>query len=140
VGLLYTQQTTTTQSLGNFQFAGRTFQLGATDSNGQPVTQFNQSYTLTIHYSEADWQAAGISEAGLNLIYWNGSQWAALLPCVGCGVDTVNNVLTVVLDHFTEFALVGSRYQLYLPLVRKGGGAAGPTFYHVEPRTAWKPE
>jgi len=124
VNLLYTQQATTTQALGNFAFAGHTFQLGATDGNGHPVTEFNQSYTLTIHYADSDWQNAGLTdEANLNLVYWDGAGWVLLLPCAGCGVDTVNNVLTVVLDHFTEFALVGSQYPIYLPFINRGASA-----------------
>jgi len=74
------------------------------------VTTFDQPYTITIHYDEADWQAAGIwPEAGLNLAYWDAdtAAWVGLFPCAGCSLDTVNNVLVVVLDHLSEFAMVG---------------------------------
>src|SRR5207253_3138227 len=66
------------------------------------------AYTITLRYAEADWQQAGIvDESTLNLYTWNGTAWVAVLPCSGCSLDTANNVLTAVLDHFTEFALLG---------------------------------
>jgi hypothetical protein len=119
----YTQIVTPTQATGGFAFAGRSFTLIATDAAGQPVTTFAGRYTITLNYQDADWQVAGIpTEANLNLYYWNGTTWVALLPCAGCSLDTVNNRITVVLDHLTEFALLGKPWLnwIYLPLVRKG--------------------
>ena len=119
----YTQIVTPTQATGGFTFAGRSFTLVATDAAGQPVTSFAGRYTITLNYQDADWQAAGIpAEANLNLYYWNEATWVALLPCAGCSLDTVNNRVTVVLDHLTEFALLGKPWLnwIYLPLVRKG--------------------
>jgi hypothetical protein len=40
------------------------------------------------------------------MINWNGTAWIAILPCAGCSLDTVNNRITAVLDHLTEFALL----------------------------------
>jgi len=62
----------------------------------------------------------------LNLAFWNGNAWVKVLPCAGCGVDTVNNRLTAVLDHFTEFALLSGlpsvgdgKIRVYLPMARR---------------------
>lgn len=116
----YTQQTTPTQGLGNFKFAGTSFNLSAADLSGNAVTAFSQPFTITLHYTNADWMNAGIkSESQLNLTYWNGSAWVNVLPCAGCTLDTVNNVLTARLNHFTEFALLGAPVDLYLPIVQK---------------------
>ena len=105
----YTEMLTPAQATGGFAFAGQSFTLVATDAAGQPVTSFTGHYTLTLNYSDADWQAAGIpAEENLNLYYWNGSAWVGILPCAGCALDTVNNRITAVLDHLTEFALLGS--------------------------------
>ncbi|MCE7980383.1 MAG: hypothetical protein DYG89_04270 [Caldilinea sp. CFX5] len=109
------------QPLPNFSFANRAFTLVAT-ANGAPITQFNQPYTMVLAYDEGDLLAAGITDpTQLNLLFWNGTAWAALLPCTGCAIDTTNRTVTVVLNHFTEFALVGPlpKQALYLPLIRR---------------------
>ncbi len=105
----YTQISTPTQATGVFASADRSFTLVATDAAGQPITTFAGHYTLTLNYLDSDWQSAGIpAEENLNLYYWNGTAWVAVLPCAGCSLDTVNNRLTAVLDHLTEFALLGN--------------------------------
>jgi hypothetical protein len=115
----YSQIVTPTQATGSFAFAGRSFTLVATDANGQPVTTFSGRFTITLNYQDSDWQNAGIpAEENLNLYYWNGSVWVGLLPCDGCALDTVNNRITAVLDHLTEFALLGN--PLVAPVVSAG--------------------
>jgi len=126
ITITYSGLTAPTQSLGSAHSAGHSFLLEARNSAGQPVTQFAQPYTLVISYSDAEIAALGINEANLNLAFWNGSAWVNVLPCAGCGVDTVNNRLTAVLDHFTEFALFSGelpaagdgKMRVYLPLTR----------------------
>ena len=101
-----------------FRLVGSTFYIEAVNSNGARVTTFDAPYTLTLHYHDEDWQNAGLAdETSLNLAYWAGSRWVMLLPCAGCNVNPVDNVVTVVVNHLTEFALVGTPYKLYLPLV-----------------------
>ncbi len=111
-----TSSTTVTDTLtvspshpvGNLIFANTSCILEATDAGGNPVTQFILPYTLTLLYQDTDWQDAGIEdESILNLYYWNGSQWAGVLPCAGCSLDPVNHALVAVLDHFSEFGLMG---------------------------------
>jgi hypothetical protein len=112
-----------THELPADQRALRSFTLEARDGNGNLVTHFNKPYTLVISYTDEQLAALGVAEADLNLAFWDGSAWVNVLPCGGCGVDTVNNRLTAVLDHFTEFALVGSvatgdgKSRVYLPVV-----------------------
>jgi alpha-tubulin suppressor-like RCC1 family protein len=89
------------------RFAGRAFRITATDANSQPVTQFNQPFTLYSLYAEANWQNAGVtSEADLGLYRWTGSAWTPLLPCTGCSHDLMGNVLTVRFDRAGDFALL----------------------------------
>ncbi|MFQ5813890.1 MAG: hypothetical protein ACE5I2_12000, partial [Anaerolineae bacterium] len=113
-------------------FANDAFVLEATDAEGDPVIQFNLSYTLTLHYQDSDWQDAGIDdESTLNLYYWDGSQWAGVLPCSGCSLDTVNNVLVATLDHFSELGFMGengspTRVALSSFVARSGGAAPAP--------------
>jgi hypothetical protein len=105
----YSEFITPTQAMGGFAFAGKSFTLVATDADGQPVTTFAGRFTITLNYQDNDWQAAGIpAEENLNLYYWNGTTWTAILPCDGCTLDTVNNQVIAVLDHLTEFALLGN--------------------------------
>ncbi len=105
----YSQTISPTETTGSFALAGRSFTLEATDANGQPITTFSGRFTITLNYSDADWQATGIpAEENLNLYYWNGTAWVAILPCDGCYLDTANNQIVAVLDHLTEFALLGN--------------------------------
>ena len=118
----YFPLSTPTHPLGDSFKAVSVVSLEARDSNGQPVTHFDKPYTLVISYTDEQLAALGIAEADLNLAFWDGTAWVNLLPCAGCGVDTVNNRLTAVLDHFTEFALVGSlagdgKSRVYLPVL-----------------------
>jgi hypothetical protein len=115
----YTLQSVPNQSLANFRFAGRAFTLTATDGSGQPISSFDQPLTITITYDPFDLLAAGIANpARLNLAFWDGSEWVSLLPCDGCAIDTTSNQITVVVDHFTEFALLAPiERKVTLPLV-----------------------
>lgn len=121
----YLLQPSPQHSLPGYRFANRAFTLNAT-SNGQPLHQFNKPFTMLVRYDPSDLLAAGISNpATLNMVYWNGQGWQALLPCAGCGVDTAQRTVTVVLNHLSEFALVapgaanvGGR-RVFVPLARR---------------------
>ena len=109
------------QPVPNFSFANRVFTLVAT-SNGAPVTQFDQPYTMRITYDDGDLLTARITDpTQLNIVFWDGTAWIPLLPCTDCSINTADHTITVVLDHFTEFALVGPLplQSLYLPLVQR---------------------
>jgi hypothetical protein len=99
----------------------RSWTLEACTSGGQLVTQFHQPYRMVLRYTDADLPALGINEGNLNVAYWNGTTWVNMLPCTGCDIDTVNNRMTVVANHFTRFGLIGTgstaKPDVYLPLV-----------------------
>jgi hypothetical protein len=118
----YTLQPVPSQNLANFRFAGRAFTLNASAANGDPVTTFQSPFTLTIEYDSYDLLASGIANpADLNLVFWNGAEWEEILPCAGCSVDVEARRITLILDHFTEFALVAPKEDslkiIYLPAV-----------------------
>jgi hypothetical protein len=126
ITITYAVLVTPNQSLGGAHSAGLSFTLEARDQNGNLVTHFAQPYTLVISYTDTQLATLGIDEADLNLAFWDGSAWVNILPCDGCGVDTINNRLTAVLDHFSEFALLSGvpaggdgKIRVYLPLVRR---------------------
>lgn len=108
---------TPTQDTGT-RHAVSSFTLEAVDSTGAAITKFSKPYTLTLSYSDAE--VTGLFEPGINVAYWNGTAWVNLLPCTGCSIDAVNNRITVQVDHFTEFALLGNiEYRSYLPLIQR---------------------
>jgi thermitase len=125
----YTPNALPSNPPGDLIFANMDCTLEATDAGGNPVTQFDQSYTLTLLYQDSDWHDAGIEdESTLNLYHWNGSQWEGVLPCAGCSLDTAKNKLVVVLDHFSEFGLMGEEAAptsvSVSSFVARSGGAA----------------
>jgi hypothetical protein len=96
--------------------------LDAHDASGQPVTTFQGDFTLTLRYPDA--QVQGLDDTQLNVYVFNGTAWTRLLPCGGCSVDTATNTITIVLNHFTEFAIVvedpaTAVPRLYLPFLRR---------------------
>jgi hypothetical protein len=104
----YTQRTTPSQSSGSLAFAGTSFDIWATDTNGNPVINFSQTFNMTIAYADADWQNAGITdETTLNVYWWDGTAWNGLLPCTDCSHNTDSNEFVISLNHLTEFALLG---------------------------------
>jgi thermitase len=125
----YTPNASPSNPTGDLIFANMDCVLEATDGQGDPVTQFDPPYTLTLLYQDSDWQSAGItSESTLNLYYWNGSRWEAVLPCAGCSLNTANHELVAVLGHFSEFGLMGegaepTRVSLSSFVARSGGAA-----------------
>jgi hypothetical protein len=106
----YTQRTAPSQSTGGLAFADTSFDISATDTNGNPVTSFSQTFNMTVAYADTDWQNAGIAnETTLNVYWWDGAAWNALLPCTGCSHNTDDNEFVISLDHLTEFALLGAK-------------------------------
>jgi hypothetical protein len=124
VTVTYTTAVTTTQPLPPGAKNVLSFTLDARDANGNPATSFQASYTLTLIYTDAQLAALGVDESKLQVYVFDGVRWVKLLPCPGCSVDTAKNMVTIVLDHFTEFALAGDTRavpagSLFMPLLRR---------------------
>jgi hypothetical protein len=114
--ITYTEQITPSHSLGSLRFAGRSFTIIAKTNNGTPVQTFSAPFTLILTYTDAELAAAGIIEANLDLVFWNGSQWVSTAP----SIDTTNNRVSVTLSHLTEFALVQqTKWLVYVPAIYK---------------------
>jgi hypothetical protein len=116
---------------GPLQYGGTSFDLSAFGPSGDPVSHFQLDFTLEVLYKDHDWRQAGIlGEDLLNLYWWDGAAWQGLLPCGGCSHDTDGNRFTVLLNHLSEFALLGRaelRPRLYLPLLAVAGEPPEPT-------------
>ncbi len=82
---------------------------------------FQQPYTMTITYDDADWQQRGVSnESVLNVYAMGKGDWEALLPCGGCTIDTEANTITLQTNQITDFALMRRvRWSLHLPMVSR---------------------
>lgn len=91
----------------------------AADSNGQPITaNFNQNVIIRFPYDEAELARLGIREERLRPAYFSTTtnSWSYPESYV---VDTDANVVTMQVDHFTDFALTAqsAATDIFLPLV-----------------------
>ncbi len=117
----YSAQFFTTHPAPSDQAIIRSFQFAAVGADGNPITTFVNPYTLRVPYTDAQMATLGISDpTKLNVAYWDGTAWKAMLPCEGCSVDPATKTVIVVANHFTEFALVGpGPKKVYLPLITR---------------------
>lgn len=119
LSMTYTPQATTTSSPGDFEVAGGiTFNLDVRDEGGNEVSEPSSPLTLTVAYDEAALPAY-LQEEDLEVRRYDGDlgDWVALTTIER---DLVNDQLIVLLDHFSEFALLGPVRRVYLPLVVRG--------------------
>lgn len=74
--------------------------ITASDSSGQPIKNLNDNVTIVVPYTAAD--VPDGQEGNLVLGVWNdATQSYDTLPTT---VDTVNNTLTAIVTHFSDFA------------------------------------
>ncbi len=95
-----------------FQFVGQNFTINAVIADGTPVTSFTEPFTITVQYSDAD--IFGVDEESLVLSYWNTEtgSWEVILATLDVGTNTIG----AVLDHLTDFAVIGeSQSLIFLP-------------------------
>ena len=73
--------------------------------------------TITIKYEDED--VAGVDESTLTLYTWDGSQWVDAEPCGGYIRDLDNNILKIIICHFSDYVLLGESKRIYLPIILK---------------------
>ncbi len=90
---------------GGLSLLGNSYEFKCFDTNGAPITSFNQPVTITISYDPA--ALNGMSEDSLIIYYFDtaDSTWKAVTPCV---VDKVNHTVTITVSHFTQFGILGA--------------------------------
>lgn len=118
--VLFVGQLRSVGALDNIHMPARRFKLEGLTPNGQTVEQTSLPYTMVISYTDTQLEQLGVQEDKLTLLRWDGETWVDLLPCEGCGVDTEQNRVTVVLDRFGEFALTEQEqynHRVFVPLV-----------------------
>jgi len=116
ITITYTPQISSSHSAGDFVFAGIHFHIEAQEGDGDPITDLTHPITLTLSYDENDlpvWMA----EEDL-VLYRYDTGLADWVPLAG-DVDTDNNTITIILDHLSEFALIGPEQEfiVYLPMI-----------------------
>lgn len=98
----------------------RSFLLEARTNTGDPVTRFDRPFTMVIQYTDPEVVTRDLNESSLSMQFWGGNAWVDLLPCNGCSFNPMDNRLTVVLDHLSEFVVAGQKLEhVYLPLIRR---------------------
>ncbi len=114
----------------SLRFAVRAFKATAKNDLSGPVSVFQKPYTITLRYIYNDYEhlfTAPESRRILDLYYWDGTQWLRAFdpanPCAGCSRSTsdtdIGTVITVNLNHLTEFALMAEMKTVYLPVIVK---------------------
>lgn len=111
-------------SLGQFTVQGNTFQITATDSNGNTLEpSAGSSVTLTFPYDAQALAAAGESPSQLEVAYFDGTSWTSLTGTPNTLLDTI----TVVTNHFSIWAVVlKTPATPAVPVSEVGKAAFGP--------------
>lgn len=75
------------------------------EASGVEVKNFSKNITLTFKYSNTD--ISGLKESTLKIHYWDetNSKWVL----VGGIVDAANNTVTVNVNHFTLYTVIGEK-------------------------------
>lgn len=83
------------------------YEFTASDSNGQAITQFNSTITITFPYSESMLTTKGITAGDLVPSYWDDTSgtWKKVNNVT---VNTTNKTITITTDHFTDYALTAN--------------------------------
>jgi hypothetical protein len=102
------------------EIVGAGYEMWAVDQNGQEITQFNKNVFMSFPYpTDEELAKLGISEHRLVPVYYSTlvGHW---ILADGYVVDTVNNEITLQINHFTKFGTLstepGQRF-VYLPVV-----------------------
>lgn len=101
---------------GNMTSIGHGYDVTAVYSDTHQPVQIapGQTYTVTVHYTEAE--SGSAIESTLALYWWDGSQWVKEPSSV---VDTINNMVNATPNHFSIWNVLGNTNRLYLPLILK---------------------
>jgi hypothetical protein len=97
------------------------YTLEATDSNGSPITKFNANVTIEIPYDPAKLRQ-GTSEGDLVPSYYD-TATGTWKKADNVTIDQTNHVAIILVDHFTDFAVLATTqtattqttFKVYLP-------------------------
>jgi hypothetical protein len=104
----------------DLSFAGHAFDLDVYRSGTLllPGFAFNGAITVTLNYTKTD--VTGLDETSLLLEYWNGATGAWTEAACGAYKRAPDdNRLAVPICHLSRFALFGTGYSIFIPVVLK---------------------
>ncbi|MBI3978056.1 MAG: carboxypeptidase regulatory-like domain-containing protein [Chloroflexi bacterium] len=87
---------------------GLAYELTAVDENNQSIDQFLQSVSIILAYTDAQLSALGITAADLVPAYWD-PDTGSWRPVENVVVDEAARTVTILSDHFTDFAIVNTQ-------------------------------
>jgi hypothetical protein len=105
---------------------GTGYEMWAVNQSGQEITQFDRNVMMTFPYPpDSDLDQQGISEHLLVPVYYStlAGRW---ILADSYTVDTVNNEITLQIDHFSKFgtmAVSEREHNIYLPLIFRSYGS-----------------
>jgi len=108
------------------EMIGAGYEMWAVDQNGQEITQFNKNVVMIFYYPpDTVLYQQGISEHMLVPVYYSTlvGHWILADSYI---VDTVNNEITLQINHFTRFGVMSTapaEKRVYLPLVLRNFGS-----------------
>jgi hypothetical protein len=79
-----------------------------------------QTYTIIVHYDEAN-VPLGVNESDLALYYWDSATSTAIKEPTSV-VDAINNTVTATPNHFSLWAILAPRHEIYLPVTLRNVG------------------
>jgi len=111
ITITYQELLSPSNPTGELAFSGNVFTITAADSLGNPITHFNLPFTLVAYYQDDVISAHDIIVSTLGLYYLENSAWG-LIP--GYLDDQLNQYVALI-DHLTEFALLGEAEPQTIP-------------------------
>lgn len=126
----YTNNPTTNTSIFGIKGINKFIGIEADSSIDDALT----SATINISYTDAEVSAAGLDENTLRLYFFNSTSngWIAFNPPKG-GVDTANNYVWAITNHFSTWGIFGTPVPSPSPAPSGGGtptgGGGGSGYY-----------
>jgi len=104
----------------NGDVLGLTYAFEAFDADGQPITEhFNQDVLIVLRYDPLELHRLGLTERGLKPAYFSTSTNSWTFPDSFI-VDTTHNTISMLIDHFTSYGVLGtSSYTIFLPVIQR---------------------
>ncbi len=103
-----TVETATDYSVNDNAYPVFAYQFTALNSSGEVVAEFSSNLTLNLAYDEAKLAELGMSEDDLLGASFDSDTNAWSAP-VSTSIDTENNLIQIVLSHFSAYGAVGDR-------------------------------
>lgn len=96
------------------------YAIVALDESGRPITEkFNQNVIISFSYSEEELADLSLNENNLKPAYFSTTTQSWTVPD-GYVVNTANDRITMLIDHFTDFSLFSSgSYEVFLPIMQR---------------------